>query len=66
MIDYILRLLLPASMALEALKRPLEASKTVNEGQGSLNHVKGLKSQERSSENLTESSLAPLVAVNTL
>jgi hypothetical protein len=66
MIDYILRLLLPASMALEALKRPLEASKTVNEGQGSLNTAQGLKSQERSSENLTESSLAPLVAVNSL
>jgi hypothetical protein len=53
MIDYILRLLLPASMALaqapkvlsttEALKRPLEAPKTVNEGKGSLNHVNGLK-----------------------
>jgi hypothetical protein len=66
MIDYILRLLLPASIALEALKRPIEAPKTVNEGQGSLNTVQGLKSQERSSENLTESSLAPLVAVNRL
>jgi hypothetical protein len=43
MIDYILRLLLPASIALEGLKRPLEASKTVNEGQGSLNTVQGLK-----------------------
>jgi hypothetical protein len=53
MIDYILRLLLPASMALaqapkvlsttEALKKPLEAPETVNEGQGSLNHVKCLK-----------------------
>jgi hypothetical protein len=43
MIDYILRLLVPAGMALEALKRPLEAPKTVNQGQGSLNHVKGLK-----------------------
>jgi hypothetical protein len=42
MIDYILRLLLPAGTALaqapkvlsttEALKRPLEASKTENEG----------------------------------
>ena len=54
MIDYILRLLLPASMALaqapkvlsttEALKRPLEAHKTENEWQGSLNTVQGLKS----------------------
>ena len=43
MLEYVLRLLLPASIALEALKRPLEATKTVNEGQGSLNHVKGLK-----------------------
>jgi hypothetical protein len=43
MIDYILRLLLPAGIAIEALKRPLEAPKTVNEGQGSLNHVNGLK-----------------------
>jgi hypothetical protein len=43
MIDYILRLLVPASIAIEGLKKPLEASKTVNEGQGSLNHVKGLK-----------------------
>ena len=43
MLEYVLRLLLPASMALEGLKRPLEASKTENEGQGSLNHVKGLK-----------------------
>jgi hypothetical protein len=43
MIDYILRLLVPAGMALEALKRPLEAHKTVNEGQGSLNHTQGLK-----------------------
>jgi hypothetical protein len=44
MIDYILRLLVPAGMALEGLKRPLEASKTENEGQGSLNTVKPLKS----------------------
>jgi hypothetical protein len=43
MLEYVLRLLLPASMALEALKSPLEAHKTVNEGQGSLNTVKGLK-----------------------
>jgi hypothetical protein len=43
MIDYILRLLLPASIALEGLKRPPEASKTENEGQGSLNTVQGLK-----------------------
>ena len=43
MIDYILRLLLPASIALEAIKKPLEAPKTENEGQGSLNHVNGLK-----------------------
>ena len=43
MIEIVLRWLMPASMALEALKRPLEAPKTVNEGQGSLNHVKGLK-----------------------
>ena len=57
---------MPASIALEAIKKPLEAHKTVNEGQGSLNTVQGLKSQERSSENLTESSLAPLVAVNSL
>jgi hypothetical protein len=32
MLEYVLRLLLPASMALEALKRPLEAPETVNEG----------------------------------
>jgi hypothetical protein len=44
MIDYILRLLVPASMALEALKSPLEAPKTENQGQGSLNTVQGLKS----------------------
>jgi hypothetical protein len=43
MLEYVLRLLLPASMALEGLKRPIEAPKTVNEGQGSLNHVNGLK-----------------------
>jgi hypothetical protein len=53
MLEYVLRLLLPAGMALaqapkvlsttEALKRPLEAPKTVNEGQGSLNTVQGLK-----------------------
>jgi hypothetical protein len=30
-------------MALEALKKPLEAPKTENEGQGSLNHVQGFK-----------------------
>ena len=66
MIDYILRLLVPAGMALGGLKSPLEASETVNEGQGSLNHTQGLKSQESSSENLTEFSLAPLVAVNSL
>jgi hypothetical protein len=44
MIDYILRLLVPASIALEGLKRPLEASKTENEGQGSLSHINSLKS----------------------
>ena len=44
MLEYVLRLLVPAGMALEALKRPLEASETVNEGQGSLNTVKPLKS----------------------
>jgi hypothetical protein len=43
MLEYVLRLLLPASIALEGLKRPLEATKTVNEGQGSLNHSQGLK-----------------------
>jgi hypothetical protein len=43
MIDYILRLLVPAGMALGRLKSPLEAFKTVNEGQDSLNHVQGLK-----------------------
>jgi hypothetical protein len=43
MIEIVLRWFLPSAMALEALKRPLEATKTVNEGQGSLNHVKGLK-----------------------
>ena len=53
MLEYVLRLLLPASIALaqapkvlsttEALKRPLEAPETVNEGQGSLNHSQGLK-----------------------
>jgi hypothetical protein len=43
MIDYILRLLVPAGMALEAFKSPLEASKIENQGQGSLNHVQGLK-----------------------
>jgi hypothetical protein len=66
MLEYVLRWLIPASIALEGLKRPIEAPKTENEGQGSLNHSQGLKSQERSSENLTESSLAPLVAVNRL
>jgi hypothetical protein len=44
MLEYVLRLLLPARIALEALKKPLEASKTVNQGQGSLNTVQGLKS----------------------
>jgi hypothetical protein len=44
MLEYVLRLLLPASIALEGLKRPIEAPKTVNEGQGSLNTVQGLKS----------------------
>ena len=43
MIDYILRLLVPAGMAIEAIKKPLEASKNVNQGQDSLNHVQGLK-----------------------
>jgi hypothetical protein len=43
MLEYVLRWLMPASIALEGLKRPLEASKTVNEGQGSLNHSQGLK-----------------------
>jgi 2-polyprenyl-3-methyl-5-hydroxy-6-metoxy-1,4-benzoquinol methylase len=43
MLEYVLRWLMPASKALEALKRPLEAHKTVNQGQGSLNHVNGLK-----------------------
>ena len=43
MLEYVLRLLLPAGMALEGLKRPLEAPKTENEGQGSLNTVNGLK-----------------------
>jgi hypothetical protein len=43
MIDYILRLLVPAGMALGGLKSPLEASETVNEGQGSLNTVNGLQ-----------------------
>jgi hypothetical protein len=43
MLEYVLRLLLPASMALEGLKSPLEAPETVNEGQGSLNHSQGLK-----------------------
>jgi len=66
MIEIVLRWFLPSAIALEGLKRPIEATKTVNEGQGSLNTVQGLKSQERSSENLTESSLAPLVAVNSL
>ena len=44
MLEYVLRWLMPASMALEALKSPLEAPETVNEGQGSLNTVQGLKS----------------------
>jgi hypothetical protein len=44
MLEYVLRLLLPAGMALEAIKSPLEASKTENQGQGSLNTVQGLKS----------------------
>ena len=43
MLEYVLRLLLPARIALEALKRPIEAPKTENEGQGSLNHTEGLK-----------------------
>ncbi len=43
MLEYVLRWLMPAGMALEGLKRPIEAPKTVNEGQGSLNHVNGLK-----------------------
>jgi hypothetical protein len=34
---------MPASIALEAIKKPLEAHKTENEGQGSLNTVQGLK-----------------------
>ena len=63
MIDYILRLLLPASIALaqapkvlsttESLKRPLKAFKTVNEGQGSLNHVQGLKSSINQHKEIT-------------
>jgi hypothetical protein len=44
MIDYILRLLVPAGRALEAFKSPLKASKIENQGQGSLNTVKPLKS----------------------
>jgi hypothetical protein len=30
-------------MATEAIKKPLEASKIENQGQGSLNHSQGLK-----------------------
>jgi hypothetical protein len=44
MLEYVLRWLMPTSIALEGLKRPLEAHKTENEGQGSLNTVQGLKS----------------------
>ena len=44
MLEYVLRLLVPAGMALEGLKKPLEALKTENQGQGSLNTVQGLKS----------------------
>ena len=43
MLEYVLRLLLPASIALEWLKRPIEALKTENQGQGSMNTVQGLK-----------------------
>jgi hypothetical protein len=43
MLEYVLRWLMPASIALEALKRPIEAPETENQGQGSLNHVNGLK-----------------------
>ena len=43
MLGYVLRWLMPASIALEAFKRPLEASKIEKQGQGSLNHVQGLK-----------------------
>jgi hypothetical protein len=43
MLEYVLRWLMPASIALEGLKRPIEAPKTENEGQGSLNHTEGLK-----------------------
>ena len=43
MIDYILRLLVPAGMALGRLKSPLEASKIENQGQGSLNNLNGLQ-----------------------
>ena len=43
MLEYVLRWLMPASIALEAIKKPLEAHKTENEGQGSLNTVQGLK-----------------------
>ena len=43
MLEYVLRWLMPASIALEAIKKPLEAPETVNEWQGSLNTVQGLK-----------------------
>jgi hypothetical protein len=44
MLEYVLRWLMPAGMALEGLKSPIEAPKTENQGQGSLNTVQGLKS----------------------
>jgi hypothetical protein len=53
MLEYVLRWLMPASIALEGLKRPLEAPKTVNEGQGSLNTVQGLKSSINKHKEIT-------------
>jgi hypothetical protein len=53
MIDYILRLLVPAGMALGRLKKPLEASKIENQGQGSLNHTKGLKQPKNQHKEIT-------------
>jgi hypothetical protein len=53
MIDYILRLLVPAGMALEGLKKHLEAPKTENQGQGSLNHTQGLKQPKNQHKEIT-------------
>ena len=53
MLEYVFRLLVPAGMALEGLKKPLEASKIENQCQGSLNHTQGLKQPKNQHKEIT-------------